>query len=190
MRDIVVWMLIVAQLFTALLLLATREDEEAATVVANEATTDETLKKGFALHALGRTEDAEKAYTEVLAEDPENKLAHYNLGVLADRNGDGDEAEDRYNRALSSDPEFVPALFNLAIRREAVGAPKEAEELYRKIIQLDSGMAKAHLNLGFLLLRKLDRKDEGTAEIMKAIELDGSLASRVSSEEISGQTGP
>jgi tetratricopeptide (TPR) repeat protein len=189
LKDLVVWMLIVAQLFTALLLLATRKDDEAASVAVNEATTDQKLKQGFALHALGRTEDAEKAYTEVLAKDPENKLAHYNLGVIADKNGDGDEAENRYKRALSSDPDFVPALFNLAIRREAAGAPKEAEELYRKIILLDAGMAKAHLNLGFLLLRKLDRKDEGKTEILKAVELDSSLASRVSSEELAGQSG-
>lgn len=187
-RQIVVWMLIVAQLFTALLLLATRGEGGAESVTASGATMDERLKQGFAAHALGRTELAEEAYTEVLAADPENKLAHYNLGVLADGRGDGDEAESYYNKALSSDPDFIPALFNLAIRREAVGSHLEAEELYKKIIVLDSGMAKAHLNLGFLLLRKLDREEEGKSEILRAIELDSSLASRVSSEELAGQT--
>jgi tetratricopeptide (TPR) repeat protein len=152
------------------------------------ATMDEKLNQGFAAHALGRTEEAERRYTEVLAADPDNKLANYNMGVLEDKKGDSDEAESYYKRALSSDPDFIPALFNLAIRREAVGAPEEAEDLYRKIIRLDSGMAKAHLNLGFLLLRKLDREDEGKTEILRAVELDNSLATRVSPEELSGQT--
>ena len=188
-RQIVVWALIVAQLFAALLLLATRGEGGAGSLTAGGATTEDRLKQGFAALALGKTEVAEKAYTEVLAADPENTLAHYNLGVLADRRGDGDQAESYYNKALSSDPDFIPALFNLAIRREAVGAPGEAEALYRKIIVLDPGMAKAHLNLGFLLIRKLDREEEGKSEILKAIELDSTLASRVPSEELAGQTG-
>jgi tetratricopeptide (TPR) repeat protein len=180
-------MLIVAQLFAALLLLATRGEGGVGSLTASGATTEDRLQQGFAALALGRTEDAEKAYSEVLEADPENTLAHYNLGVLADGIGDGDKAESYYTNALSSDPEFIPALFNLAIRREEVGSPLEAEELYKKIIDLDSGMAKAHLNLGFLLLRKLDREEEGKSEILKAIELDSTLASRVSSEELGGQ---
>lgn len=181
-------MLIVGQLFAALLLLATREDQQAAEDNFDSLTSDEQLKRGFAAQALGRTEDAEKAYAQVLETDPGNELANYNLGVLEDKRGNGNKAESYYRKALSSDPDFIPALFNLAIRREAVGAPKEAEDFYRHIIRLDEGMAKAHLNLGFLLLRKLDRGDEGKKEILKAIELDGSLASRVSNEELSGPT--
>lgn len=187
-RRVVVWVLIVGQLFAALLLLATRKDVGDAPVTLDSLTNDEQLKRGFAAHALGRTEDAEDAYARVLASDPGNELANYNLGVIEDKKGNAEKAEVYYRKALSSDPDFIPALFNLAIRREAVGSPKEAEDLYRKIIGLDSGMAKAHLNLGYVLLRKLDRQEEGKREILKAIELDSSLASRVSNEELSGPT--
>lgn len=186
-RRVLVWTLIVAQLFAALLLLATRGDEADENDFSS-LTSDEQLKRGFAEQALGRTEDAEQAYAQVLAEDPGNELANYNLGVIEHKKGNGDKAETYYRKALSSDPNFIPALFNLAIRREAVGAPEEAEDLYRKIIGLDAGMAKAHLNLGFVLLRKLDRPDEGKQEILKAIELDSTLASRVTNEELASPT--
>ena len=186
-RKNIVWTLIVAQLFVALLLLATRDDEGAEDDFSS-LTSDEQLKRGFAEQALGRTEDAEQAYSQVLAADPGNELANYNLGVIEHKKGNGDKAEAYYRKALSSDPNFIPALFNLAIRREEVGAPDEAEDLYRKIIGLDAGMAKAHLNLGFVLLRKLDRQDEGKQEILKAIELDSTLASRVPNEELASPT--
>jgi tetratricopeptide (TPR) repeat protein len=181
-RRLLVWMLIAAQVFAALLLIAARDGGSAGSLEG--ASTEDILKRGFTAQALGRTEDAEQAYATVLDSDPNNKVANYNLGVIEQKRGNAGKSEEYYQRALSADPDFVPALFNLAIQREAAGKLQESESLYRKIIGLDPSMARAHLNLGFLLMRKLDREEEGKAEILRAIELDGSLASRVPPEEV------
>jgi tetratricopeptide (TPR) repeat protein len=185
-KRLLVWSLIVAQVLIALLMVSARKGGSAA---LGPSSTEEVLKQGFAAQALGRPEDAEKAYAAVLDSDPNNKIANYNMGVIEQRKRNNDKSEEYYQRALSADPNFVPALFNLAIQHEAAGKLRESESLYRKIIELDPSMARAHLNLGFLLMRKLDREEEGKAEILRAIELDGSLASRVPPEEVPEAAG-
>jgi tetratricopeptide (TPR) repeat protein len=182
-RRLLIWTLIAAQILVALLLIAAR-DRAGSLGNLEGVSNEEVLKRGFTAQALGRIDDAEQAYQRVLVSDPTNKVANYNLGVIEQKNGNVGKSEEYYQKALSADPNFVPALFNLAIQREASGKLRESESLYRKIIQLDPAMARAHLNLGFLLMRKLNQEEEGKAEILKAIELDGSLASRVSPEEV------
>lgn len=135
------------------------------------------LDEALAAHAEGRISEATKAYREVLDKEPDNKYAHYNLGLIDQQAGRAKQAEKEYRAALAIDANFTSALFNLAILRAPADAT-EAERLYRTVIGLEPGNASAHLNLGFLLLSK-DQQGAGEAELDKAVELDPSLASRV-----------
>jgi len=119
----------------------------------------------------------------VLARDAHNKFALFDLGVVAQEQGNAPRAEDLYRRALAVDPNLQQALFNLAILRVAAGSLPEAEQLYRRVIALNPANAGAHLNLGFLL-RQLGRADDGDAEIATAGRLDPKLLSRT------GGSGP
>jgi tetratricopeptide (TPR) repeat protein len=140
---------------------------------------DTTLNRALADHAAGRLDDAKQGYTKVLAEAPDNKFALYNLGLIAQTEGDNVKAENFYRRALAVDPSFESALFNLAIVRTDQGDTDEAIELYQRAIEVNPDNAGAHLNLGLLYLEIGKKKRRAEAEIDKAIELDPSLGKRV-----------
>jgi tetratricopeptide (TPR) repeat protein len=138
-----------------------------------------TLDQALADHAAGRLDDAKQGYTKVLAEDPDNQFALYNLCLIAQTKGENVKAEDFYRRTLAVDPSFESALFNLAIVRTDQGDTDEAIELYQRAIEVNPDNAGAHLNLGLLYLEIGKKKRRAEAEIDKAIELDPSLGKRV-----------
>jgi tetratricopeptide (TPR) repeat protein len=135
------------------------------------------LTAGLTAHGAGRTAEAAADYRKVLTYDPQNKWAHYNLGVIEQLNGQKAAAEADYRAVLTSDPNFAGALYNLAILRADV-APQEAVDLYRHAISAMPTMGSAHLNLGFLL-QSLGQAAEGKAELDKAIAIDPALAKRI-----------
>ncbi len=139
-----------------------------------------TLNKALTAHAQGKTEEAVKLYRQVLADDPNNKYALYNLGQIAQKAGDLAEAERDYQSALESDANFAPALFNLAILRTTQKRNDEAIALYQRLLKVQPRNANAHLNLGFLL-KQTGHKAEGDAELKKAVELDKTLSKRIPS---------
>ncbi len=183
-RRAIIVGLVLLQIAAAGFLLVNRTNSGAEPDSEAATTAEAALREGAKAQTEGRADEAERAFLRALELDPNNKIARYNLGVLEESKGPGNKAEEYYMRALAIDPNFVPALFNLAVRRDAAGQPQEAADLYRKIIELDPAMAKAHLNLGFVLLRKLNQKEEGRRELLKAIILDESLSSRVSKEDL------
>jgi tetratricopeptide (TPR) repeat protein len=137
---------------------------------------DDPLTRALTAHAEGDVEEAAGLYEDILEDDPNNKFAHYNLGLIAQSQGRTDEAIAAYERAIKIDPKFVAPLFNLAVIHTE-SRPDEAIELYRRVIASEPDHAGAHLNLGFLL-KDTGKNDEGEAELDKAVELDPSLEAR------------
>ena len=137
-----------------------------------------TLTKALQAHAAGNLTEATTLYNEVLASDPTNKYALYNLGLIAQTRNDFTTADADYQKALKTDPNFVPALFNIAIIRTKQKRVQDALSLYAKVLQLDPKDAAAHLNYGFLL-QQTGHSTEGQAELQKAVQLDSTLAKRI-----------
>lgn len=131
------------------------------------------LDAGLKAQSHGRLVEAVAEYKSVLKLDPHNVYAMYNLGVIAQQSNQIDEAANEYQRALAARPEYVPALYNLATI-EATPAPKSAVALYKKVINLQPHDAKAHLNLGLLLVQ-MGRATQGKAQIAQALRLDPAL---------------
>jgi Flp pilus assembly protein TadD len=74
-----------------------------------------------------------------------------------------------------------------AIIRAQQGSTEEAIGLHRDVISIDDTDARAHLNLGFLLIASGERK-EGQRELDRAVELDPSLASQIpGGEPVAGE---
>lgn len=161
---------------TALVLLAAACSGPSEAEQATDA-----LAAGLAAHQKGDLAAAASRYREVLVHDPGNQYAYYNLGLIDQTNGALDSAESNYRLALDSDPYFTPALFNLAIVRADLGDEEEAVTLYHQVIDLEPKNAAAHLNLGFAL-RDIGHRAAGDRQIVIALKLDQSLASRVSGE--------
>jgi tetratricopeptide (TPR) repeat protein len=146
------------------------------------------LTAGLKAQNEGRLDEAKLDYQAVLAKDPQNKYAHYNLGLIDQLAGSNDSAETRYRTALKTDPNFTPALFNLAILR-TTSAPQEAANLYRQVTKLVPGYAAAHLNLGWLLI-SMKQDAEGKAELVRAAQLDPSLEANVRAANASPSATP
>jgi tetratricopeptide (TPR) repeat protein len=153
-----------------------------------------TLEAALQAHQEGRLDEAVDLYKAVIVEEPDNKFAWYNLGLIHQTRGQKNLAETEYRRALETDAEFVPALFNLAIIRVDRDDLTEAIELYQSVIELQPEFAAAHLNLGFALIEAGDA-EAGQEELDRAVELDPTLAARLpegsalSPEPPSGQGG-
>jgi tetratricopeptide (TPR) repeat protein len=138
----------------------------------------ELLAAGLAAHRAGQLGKAANDYLGVLAIDPADKLAHYNLGLIDQADGDLLSAQRNYHQVLHADIGFTPALFNLAMVRDGLGDPRGATEYYLKVLAIEPENAAAHLNLGFAL-KELGEKKLGNDEIARAIELDPALAGQL-----------
>lgn len=62
----------------------------------------------------GRTADAMKSYQRAIVADPNNKLVHYNYGVLLLRATNFAEAAEQFEIALNIDKDFTDALYNVS----------------------------------------------------------------------------
>lgn len=143
------------------------------------------LTQGLAAQAAGQLDTAAADYRKVLQGDPRNKYAYFDLGVLAQTRADNPQAEDDYRAVLGIDPSFQAALYNLALVRAAEGDPQGAVGLYRQELTLNPQDANAHLNLGFLLFQ-LGQRQQGAAELARAIQLSPGMASRVPASDLPG----
>lgn len=74
-----------------------------------------------ALAAAGRFDEAESAFQEVLAIDPDNGAAHYALGGYLYKRGQVDEAEQHMLRVLAGNPDNPGAHRTLALINDARG---------------------------------------------------------------------
>ena len=165
-----------AALAVGLLAQGCGSDEPAAPSATPSTSADPAalLDRALKESAGGDTAAAKRDFEALRTSDPANKLAPYNLGVLAQQAGDDATAATRYGETLKIDPNYEPALYNLAILTNKRGDAKGAADLYQRAVTADPGDANAHYNLG-LLLRRLGDQARGDAEIAKAIQLDPTL---------------
>jgi len=72
------------------------------------------LKEGKLLFAEGKLEKAEKCFLQALKEDPNNKEAYNNVGVIAFQKGDMKKAVDFFTSSLQIDPFYRDAVLNFS----------------------------------------------------------------------------
>lgn len=174
--------LIAAVLMLAVLVAACGDGDKSDTSgTASTSTTlsaaGKLLEAGLAAQGAGQLDKARENYLAVISQEPGNKIAHYDLGVVYAQLNDVTNAADAYRKALAIDPAYQPALFNLAVLL-TTGDPPAAAGYYRQILAINPDDANVHFNLG-LLLRQTGQEAEGNAEVGRALELNPALASRL-----------
>ena len=87
------------------------------------------------LYLTDNAQGAGELLKAVVKQDPNNALAWYLLGSLADEAGETDQAIARYTRALKQEPTHGGALFNLANSHYRLGEPGKAAEYYAACLQ-------------------------------------------------------
>ncbi len=135
---------------------AVPEYERAMALVPSAAPVRNSL--GLALTAVGRIDDAARAYAVAVRLDPSNADAHDNLGAMLARRGKTPEAIAEYRAAIGLDPQLALAHNNLGLALANSGQvdagiaecltalalkPREAQWHYQVAMMLESRGRKA-----------------------------------------------
>ena len=107
-------------------------------------------------------------YTATLTRNPGCWMAHYNLGIALNKQGDTDGAIVHYRQALDLRPSYAEAHYNLGRLLVQKGQLDEAITHYEKALEINPGAADAHNNLGAALFAG-GRVDEAIAQYQKAL---------------------
>jgi Tfp pilus assembly protein PilF len=132
------------------------------------------LAAGIKAETQGDNNGARQLFQQVLAKEPGNLYAHYNLGVIAQAEQDNPTALQEYGVALATNPSYVPALFNEATIYAATN-PTLAVATYHQVIKLQPHAPTAYLNLG-LLEAQLGQTAQAVRDLSTAIHQDPTLA--------------
>lgn len=140
----------------------------------DDATSQATLGTMYA--SGGRKEDAVRIYEGILAKDSQNADALVALGGLYASQGDLKKSEDAYARVVAIDPANAGQVYfkvGLVINDQKDLTESErqrAADAFKKAIEADPKHAKAHRELGYVLLA-LDRMDEAKQHFKTYLEL-------------------
>ncbi|MCK4637677.1 MAG: tetratricopeptide repeat protein, partial [Methanomicrobia archaeon] len=120
-------------------------------------------------------EDNIKITKKVIELNPEDAIAHNNLGVLLQKLKRYDEAEKEHREAIRINPNYTIAHYNLGVLLQKLKRYDEAEKEHREAIRINPEDAIAHYNLG-VLLDDLKRYDEAEKEYREAIKINPNYA--------------
>lgn len=106
---------------------------------------------GFALHELGRFEEAAESCRRAIALRPDFAEAHNNLGNALNDSGQSNSALVSYRKALTIKPDFVEAHHNLGNALNMLGQIESAIVSYRHALHLRPNFTTAYSDLLFSL---------------------------------------
>jgi tetratricopeptide (TPR) repeat protein len=103
---------------------------------------------------------------------PNPVQAHYQLGLLLNRQGDYSEAAGEFEKASRGLPKKSAAIQNdMAVALYMAGRNDQAIQAYRDTLAIDSNFWQAHRNLG-TALQKAGEFQEATASYEAALRLN------------------
>jgi tetratricopeptide (TPR) repeat protein len=117
---------------------------------------------------------ATTTFKKVLAINPGNVYANYDLGWIAQSTGNSNEAIGYYTKALAANAAYTPAMYNEAILLET-SHPQQAIAVYKKIVSIDPKASSAYLRLALVQAEQGDTTD-AKANDAKAVALDPALS--------------
>jgi tetratricopeptide (TPR) repeat protein len=135
------------------------------------------LAAAILLQQQGKLGQAKDLYLKVITAQPSNYYAQYDLGVLAQHDGDDAHALTYYGAALAANPKYVPALYNEATIY-AASNPALAIATYRRAIALQPSSPTAELNLGLLEVKN-GEVHQGVQDLALAVSEDSALQSAI-----------
>lgn len=140
-----------------------------------------TLVLSFSVVTALRLRAYESAITiweDATRHQPEDAMAHYNLGVaLFDAGRPPAETLPRFARAVELDPKYSAARDNLGMVLNALGRRDEARAQFEQSLRIDPNGVVAHNNIGAGLIA-LGRPAEALPHLRRALALqpDGTNA--------------
>jgi tetratricopeptide (TPR) repeat protein len=105
---------------------------------------------GLSYRNLGRFDEAKQYFEQGLKLDAHNSLCLFNLGFIAERQGDAAQAEGLFQQTLRFNPEFPDALLELANLKIAAKKQQDAEELLRRFVRVSHDPATGYYKLAMV----------------------------------------
>ncbi len=101
---------------------------------------------------LGVMDEVIRCCGRVIALEPGNVAARYNLGVALQMRGRYQEAVETYGKLIEVQPDAAPVLANLALALRELGRSEVAIPHCQRALTLQPGLAEAHNTLGLLFM--------------------------------------
>jgi tetratricopeptide (TPR) repeat protein len=139
--------------------------------IEKNAKEKEFLDRGNLFYYVGRYEEAEEEYRKALKMDPNDPVAHNNLGYLLCNLNRYKESEKEYKEAIRIDPNDAQIHHNLGDLLDYLKCYNEAEKEYKEAIRINSNDTYAHHTLGDFL-EYLERYDEAEKEYREVIRIN------------------
>ena len=117
---------------------------------------------------------ATTTFQKVLAINPSNVYANYDLGWIAQSTGNPNEAISYYKKCLAANAAYTPAMYNEAILLETSN-PQQAIAVYQKIVSIDPKAATAYLRMA-LVQAEQGNMTAAKANDAKAVSIDHALS--------------
>ncbi len=131
---------------------------------------------GAATWQRGRVYATEEAlWTDTVAKNPNNSVAHHNLGNALLRVGRVPEAIGHYEQALRIKPNLAETRNSLGLALVRLGRVQEAIRQYQQALRIKPDLAEAHNNLGAALIGQ-GRVPEAIGHYEQALQLKPNYA--------------
>ena len=111
---------------------------------------------GLIFNAIGDKPHARQFYLKVIALDPDNGDAYFNLGYLSESQGELSEAVNYYEKAVEVAPKNAEAYYNLGNVYASLGQKGEAIAAYLKTVGINPRHQDAFVNLSILSFKSRD----------------------------------
>ena len=131
---------------------------------------DQRITLGKSLAGQGRYTAAIEEFRKVIASQPKNIAARYNLACVLNLGGHASASKKEFKEVLQLEPWHVETHNNLGILFFREGDNHAAVKHYRAAIEKRPGFAIGHNNLG-LALQKLGQLDEAENHYRRALQL-------------------
>ncbi len=114
---------------------------------------------GLSYRNLGRFDEARKYFEEGIKLDPHSSLCLFNLGFIAERQGNAAGAENYFQQALRFNSDFPDALLELANLRMSARKFPEAKELLKRYVRVSRDPANGYYKLAMVERSLHDTED-------------------------------
>jgi tetratricopeptide (TPR) repeat protein len=105
---------------------------------------------GLSYRNLGRFDEAKTYFQRGVALDPHSSTCLFNLGFIAERQGDAALAERYFQDTLKYNPKYADALLELANIHSAAKRLPQAEELLRRYVKVAPDPANGYYKLAMI----------------------------------------
>jgi tetratricopeptide (TPR) repeat protein len=141
--------------------------EEPVTQLTLKQKLDVQMAIARSLENDGETQQAIKAYLDIVEKDSQRVDAYHRLAILHDGKADHESARKFYELALKKNSKNAELHCDFGYSCYLQRKWSEAESHFRRAIALNENFARAHVNLG-LMLARAHHESEALAEFYKA----------------------